>query len=70
MAGALIVARAGVGEIRGVGVIWWIIGGALLWRGVLAALMPLGTDEAYALAVGRGFDLSFFDHPPLGFWAP
>jgi 4-amino-4-deoxy-L-arabinose transferase-like glycosyltransferase len=50
--------------------IWWIIGAALVLRGLFAAILPFGTDEAYALAVGRSFSLSFFDHPPLGFWAP
>lgn len=50
--------------------IWLIIGAALIWRGLLGAIAPLGTDEAYALAVGRDFSASFFDHPPLGFWAP
>lgn len=50
--------------------IWWIIGAALVLRGIFAAILPFGTDEAYALAVGRSFSLSFFDHPPLGFWAP
>lgn len=66
MAGALGMARR-----RGaVPVIWWIIGAALGLRAGFAAIMPFGTDEAYALSVGRSFSLSFFDHPPLGFWAP
>jgi 4-amino-4-deoxy-L-arabinose transferase-like glycosyltransferase len=50
--------------------IWWIIALSLAARAGFAAILPLGTDEAYALAVGRSFSLSFFDHPPLGFWAP
>ena len=50
--------------------IWWIIALSLLVRATFAAILPLGTDEAYALAVGRAFSISFFDHPPLGFWAP
>ncbi len=50
--------------------IWWIIALSLLLRATFAAILPLGTDEAYALAVGRSFSISFFDHPPLGFWAP
>lgn len=50
--------------------IWRILALSLALRGLFAAILPLGTDEAYALAVGRSFSLSFFDHPPLGFWAP
>jgi 4-amino-4-deoxy-L-arabinose transferase-like glycosyltransferase len=52
------------------GPLWRILILSLVLRGVFAAILPLGTDEAYALAVGRSFSLSFFDHPPLGFWAP
>ena len=48
---------------------YWILA-SLIFRACLALLMPLGTDEAYALAVGRSFSLSFFDHPPIGFWSP
>lgn len=48
---------------------YWILA-SLIFRAFLAFLMPLGTDEAYALAVGRSFSLSFFDHPPIGFWSP
>ncbi len=40
------------------------------YRLVFAATLPIVTDEAYALAVGRSFSLSFFDHPPVGFWLP
>lgn len=36
-------------------------------RLALAALMPLGVDEAYAVAVSRQASLSYFDHPPLVF---
>lgn len=50
--------------------LWLILGASLLWRGLIAWVLPLGTDEAYALAVGRDFSLSFFDHPPIGFWLP
>lgn len=50
--------------------IWRILILSLALRALFAAILPLGTDEAYALAVGRSFSLSFFDHPPLGFWAP
>ncbi len=53
--------------------------GRLLWalvvlgvalRLLIALYQPLGVDEAYATAVAREFSWSFFDHPPLGFWAP
>jgi 4-amino-4-deoxy-L-arabinose transferase-like glycosyltransferase len=37
-------------------------------RLALAGLLDLGQDEAYALAVSRPFQPSFFDHPPLAFW--
>lgn len=43
---------------------------SLAVRVLLAAIIPLGTDEAYAVAVGRSFSLSFFDHPPISFWLP
>jgi 4-amino-4-deoxy-L-arabinose transferase-like glycosyltransferase len=45
-----------------------LIGGTLLVRLVLAALMDLGVDEAYAVAVARPLQASYFDHPPLVFW--
>lgn len=37
-------------------------------RLALAGLVDLGLDEAYALAVSRQFQLSWFDHPPMAFW--
>ncbi|MCB1368461.1 MAG: glycosyltransferase family 39 protein [Rhodobacteraceae bacterium] len=37
---------------------------------VLVTITPIGIDEAYGIAVGRSLSLSFFDHPPLSFWAP
>ena len=43
---------------------------SLAVRLVLGWWLPLGTDEAYAIAVAREFSWSFFDHPPLGFWLP
>jgi len=55
---------------HGIALILWLLVLSLLARGVIASILPLGTDEAYALAVGRSFSISFFDHPPLGFWAP
>ncbi|PWG16425.1 ArnT family glycosyltransferase [Salibaculum griseiflavum] len=54
----------------GIAPILWILALSLLWRVFFAAVLPLGTDEAYALAVGRSYSISFYDHPPLGFWAP
>ena len=45
-----------------------LIAGATGLRLVLAALTDLGLDEAYALAVSRHWQLSWFDHPPLVFW--
>ncbi len=35
----------------------------------LAIYLPLVNDEAYAIAVSKEFSLSFFDHPPIGFWS-
>ncbi len=40
----------------------------LLARLGLAALLDPGLDEAYAIAVSRSFQLSWFDHPPMVFW--
>ncbi len=40
---------------------------SLLLRIYGAAVLGLGVDESYALAVSRVPTLSFFDHPPLGF---
>jgi 4-amino-4-deoxy-L-arabinose transferase-like glycosyltransferase len=36
----------------------------------IAMTFPLGVDEAYAIAAARVFSWSFYDHPPLSFWAP
>lgn len=33
-----------------------------------AASFDYGVDEAYAVAVSRSFQWSFFDHPPITFW--
>ncbi|MEE9389033.1 MAG: glycosyltransferase family 39 protein [Paracoccaceae bacterium] len=49
---------------------WRLLWVSLGLRVLLAVLMPMGVDEAYALAVAREFSISFFDHPPLGFWSP
>ena len=40
----------------------------LLLKLVISPLVGLGTNEAYAVAGGRLFSLSYFDHPPLHFW--
>src|SRR5512146_1650813 len=37
-------------------------------RLVLCAFTGMGTNEAYAVASGRLWSLSYFDHPPLHFW--
>ena len=39
-----------------------------LGRLVMAGLLDLISDESYAIAVGRTFQWSFYDHPPLAFW--
>ena len=36
---------------------------------IMALYLPLLNDEAYAIAVSHNFSLSFFDHPPIGFWS-
>lgn len=43
---------------------------AFAFKLFIAVILPLGLDEAYAIAVAREYSLSFFDHPPLSFWAP
>lgn len=37
-------------------------------RLVVAVLLPVGEDEAYAIGIARQFSLSYYDHPPLHFW--
>jgi hypothetical protein len=37
-------------------------------RLISAALVGLGVDEAYTLAIARHLQLSYFDHPPLHLW--
>ena len=36
---------------------------------IFANFIPFLNDEAYAIAVSHKFSLSFFDHPPIGFWS-
>ena len=42
----------------------------LIAKIILAIYLPLTHDEAYTIAVARELSISFFDHPPLGFWSP
>ena len=42
----------------------------LFVRLIFAYYLPLGVDEAYQITVGRQLDWSYYDHPPLSFWAP
>ena len=37
-------------------------------RLIEAAVMGLGTDESYTVAVSRDLHLSYFDHPPIHYW--
>lgn len=52
----------------------WLIGG-LMFRGIVAWLLPVGFDEGYYYAYSRHLNWSYFDHPPvialttgLGWW--
>jgi 4-amino-4-deoxy-L-arabinose transferase-like glycosyltransferase len=45
-----------------------VIAAGFVVRLLIAGLLGFGVDEAYALAVSRTFQLSWFDHPPLAFW--
>jgi len=45
-----------------------VIAIATLVRLVVAVLLPVGEDEAYAIGIARQFSLSYYDHPPLHFW--
>jgi 4-amino-4-deoxy-L-arabinose transferase-like glycosyltransferase len=48
-------------------VVWLIVVGIAVRLG-LAAMVGLGVDESYMVAVARRVSLSYFDHPPLAFW--
>lgn len=50
--------------------VWRVLAVSLVVRVALAVALPMGVDENYATAVAREFSWSFFDHPPLSFWAP
>lgn len=45
-----------------------VVGLATFARLVLAAVLPVGVDEAYSIGIARQFSLSYFDHPPLHLW--
>jgi len=45
-----------------------VIALATLARLGLAAMLPVGVDEAYSIGIARQFSLSYFDHPPLHLW--
>ena len=45
-----------------------VIAVATALRLIVAALLPLGVDESYAVVVSRQLSLSYFDHPPAVFW--
>ncbi len=51
-------------------ILWRIVIYAFVFKLLIAIILPLGVDEAYATAVARQFSLSFFDHPPVSFWLP
>jgi 4-amino-4-deoxy-L-arabinose transferase-like glycosyltransferase len=44
-----------------------LIGGFLLVRLAIAAILPAMVDEAYGIVVSRAWSLSYFDHPPVCF---
>ncbi len=46
----------------------WLIAASTALRLLVAALLPLGIDESYAVVVSRRLALSYFDHPPAVFW--
>jgi 4-amino-4-deoxy-L-arabinose transferase-like glycosyltransferase len=45
-----------------------VIAIATFLRLIVAVLLPVGEDEAYAIGIARQLSLSYFDHPPLHFW--
>lgn len=47
---------------------WRIWGLSLLFKFVLAALIPLSADEAYYWVWSHKMQLSYFDHPPMVAW--
>lgn len=55
-------------EARDVGLALRLLVLGLLGRLVVALVVDPGLDEAYAIAVTRVWQLSWFDHPPMAFW--
>ena len=45
-----------------------LIAAATVARVIFAATTGLGIDETYMVAVGRHWDIGYFDHPPLAWW--
>ncbi len=49
--------------------LWLLIGAATLARLLLGWALPLGIDESYMTAAGRGgLAWGYFDHPPISWW--
>ena len=48
--------------------VWTLIAVFTILRLIEAAVMGLGTDESYTVAVSRDLHLSYFDHPPIHYW--
>lgn len=49
-------------------IVFLVILASTIARLFFAASFDYGVDEAYAVAVSRAFQWSFFDHPPVTFW--
>jgi len=45
-----------------------VIAIATVLRLIVAVMLPVGEDEAYAIGIARQWSLSYYDHPPLHFW--
>ena len=48
---------------------WLLFCCVTLLRALCAFFFPLGVDESYQISIGRDWSLSYYDHPPLSFWA-
>lgn len=46
---------------------WLLIGGFVVVRLAIAAILPAIIDEAYGICAARAWSLSYFDHPPVCF---
>jgi hypothetical protein len=57
-----------MGDLRACHLALAVTAAFLLLKLVICPFIGLGTNEAYAVASGRVFSLSYFDHPPLHFW--